>query len=281
MIHAKRLIALGALFFVVGCITVPQEPAPLVFSATGDGPRGDEDWTLLPEYFALEKEDGRAAFMLHVGDICTGRDTLPESYAVRVADLFKTSPIPVIFVPGDNEWNDLEDPDAGWALWERYFLGFERNFAHAPVIQHQDARTENVAWTAGGVLIMGINLVGGAIHDADEWKLRHRHNADWVRENIEHHAGDVRAAVVFAQASPGKKHEDFVAPFVETAVAFGKPVLYLHGDGHRWLHEPGWRAPNILRVQVDQVTKAPPVLVTVTLDQDNPFLFDRRLPDKK
>lgn len=56
-----------------------------------------------------------------------------------------------------------------------------------------------------------------------------------------------------------------------------KPVLYLHADGHVWQVEKGWRAPNLLRVQTDQVRLNPPVLVTVTEDSDNPFLFDRRL----
>ena len=281
MINVKYLVAFGLVLALAGCVTISNDPAPLSFSATGDGPRGDEDWTLLPEYFALEAEDGRAEYMLHLGDICKGRDTLPESYSVRVADLFKTSPIPVIFVPGDNEWNDLKDPDAGWILWERYFMGFEKNFECTPNIQQQPVRSENVAWVDKGVLMVGLNLVGGTVHDAEEWRLRHRQSALWVNGLLAYHADDVRAAVVFAQARPGAKHEDFFTPFVASAAAFGKPVLYLHGDGHRWDHEEGWRAPNLLRVQVDQVTKAPPVLVTVTLDPDHPFVFDRRLPEEK
>lgn len=40
---------------------------------------------------------------------------------------------------------------------------------------------------------------------------------------------------------------------------YGKPVLYLHGDGHKWRCEKPSRAPNLLRIQVDQVTKARPV----------------------
>jgi hypothetical protein len=55
-----------------------------------------------------------------------------------------------------------------------------------------------------------------------------------------------------------------------------KPVLYLHGDGHRWIKDRPFGAENILRVQVDQGGIAPPLKVTVTTDTDEPFEFDRR-----
>ena len=249
----------------------------LVFAATGDGPRGEEDWDLLPRYFELERDDGRSEFLLHLGDICKGSLDPPEPYYVRVAELFKTSPVPVIFVPGDNEWNDHEDPQAAWTFWTRHFLRFHRNFEGAPTVTEQPVRPENLAWVSKSVLMIGINLVGGKVLDKDEWRLRHEQNAAWVRENMERSKGDVRAAIVFAQAKPTNKKETFFEPFEKSARSFAKPVMYLHGDGHKWEHEPGWRAANILRVQVDQVTNAPPVQITVSYDPEAPFKFDRRL----
>jgi hypothetical protein len=53
--------------------------------------------------------------------------------------------------------------------------------------------------------------------------------------------------------------------------------MYLHGDGHKYEVEPGWRLPNVTRVQVDQVEKARPLLITVG-EGPQPFSFDRRLP---
>ena len=254
--------------------------APLVFSATGDGPRGEEDWDLLPAYFRLEKEDGETAFMVHVGDICPGRKTLPEAYYQRVAALLKTCPIPLFIVPGDNEWNDLNDPPQAWKYWSRNFLGFEQNFPGAPKVRRQQERPENMAWTMHGVLLIGINLVGGRIHDAAEWKTRMRQDADWVRENFTREADHVRAAVVFCQAAPGPNQQPFVTAFVQAAKDFGKPVLFIHGDGHVWVHVAPWLAPNLQRIQVDKVAKGPPVKITVTTDPTHPFLFDRRLKPK-
>ena len=269
------------LCLLAGCTSLDPSHETLIFSATGDGPLSNLDWTLLPKYFDLEKADGRSEFLLHVGDITSQCLTLPESYYIKVAKLYQSCPIPVIFVPGDNEWNDLENPDEGWLYWERHFLSFEKNFKSHPQIRHQPVRQENIAWISKGVLLIGINLVGGMVHDEAEWKLRHQQNADWIRENFEGYGRQVRAVVVFAQARPSiLLHEDFFSPFVESARLFRKPVLYLHGDGHYWDYEPAWRAENILRVMVDQVTKAPPVLITVTLDLEQPFIFDRRLEQK-
>jgi len=273
----KAAIAVAAVA-IAGCASLDAPTQrELTFSATGDGPRSEADWGLLRQYFALEKQDGRSAFLLHVGDICGGHDTLPEQYYIRVAELFKTSPIPIVIVPGDNEWNDLDDPDQGWAYWERHFLAFEQHFPDPPAVWRQRVLLENVAWVSDGVLFIGLNLVGGTIHNPDEWAARHQFDAKWVRENFDEFGHKVRAAIEFAQAAPRDKQEDFFARFVAAAQAFRKPVLYLHGDGHVWEHEPGWRAPNILRVQVDAVAEAPPVLITVTGNPDAPFHFDRRL----
>ena len=83
--------------------------------------------------------------------------------------------------------------------------------------------------------------------------------------------------VVFGHARPAAIHNDFFDPFVEEAKRFSKPILYLHGDGHRWIHDRPFAAQNILRVQIDQGGIAPPVKVSVTDHQTEPFVFDRRI----
>ena len=86
----------------------------------------------------------------------------------------------------------------------------------------------------------------------------------------------MRGAVIFAQARPTGSRALFFDHFVSTAGAFGKPVLYLHGDGHSWKHDNPFSEPNILRVQVPRGTaNNPPIQVTVTLDDQNMFLFER------
>ena len=192
----------------------------------------------------------------------------------------KESETPVFIVPGDNEWNDLDNPSQGWEFWTRHFTAFEKNFPNAPLAVRQTARPENFAVELNHVLILGLNIVGGTVHDKAEWAARHSEDLAWVREQFAAHP-DSRAAVVCAQARPAEKQEDFFAPFCDAAEAFGKPVLYLHGDGHTYEVEQAWRKPNLTRVQVDQVSKGPPLLVTVTPEGPQTFQFARLAPPKE
>jgi hypothetical protein len=202
----------------------------------------------------------------------------PESQYARVAGLLRKSKVPVFIVPGDNEWNDLDDPATGWKYWTKHFLHFDKQFHYGPPVSRQDTRQENLAWTSKGVLMIGINLVGGRVHDADEWQTRMRQDADWVQESFTLLGKDVRAAVVFAQTEPKLEHRPFFKRLAKDVARWGKPVLYLHADGHVWQEEPGFMGtPNLLRVQTDQLGRNPPVLVTVTDDPARPFVFDRRL----
>ena len=287
--RATLAASLAAIVYLTTCATSladealsggAQAPGPspnaVVFAATGDGPRGDEDWTLLPEYFAAEKADGRARYLVHTGDLCKGSQTFDAAYSARVSELYRQSSIPVIFVVGDNEWNDQPVPEVAWPIWEKDFLHFSEQYPAAPEIHRQDGHLENIAWLDDGVLFIGINLVGGRMHDVEEWGYRHRADAEWVEQNLGTLGGDAFAVVVLAQAAPKAVHEDFFRRFVPAVEAYGKPVMYLHGDGHTWQVEEHWRAPNLVRIQVDQVTKARPVHIMVSPDNPSqPFSYDR------
>lgn len=269
------------IFFAV-LISVLASPAaaePLIFSATGCGPYTPEEEPRLAKYVELVNADGKSQFLVHLGDVVSGsKKAWPEEQYANVAGLLKASKVPVFVVPGDNEWNDLDNPDEGWKFWSKHFLAFDKQFKNAPTVRRQKERTENFAWTSKGVLLLGINLVGGRVHDAKEWELRHKHNARWVRENFSTEKASVRAAVILAQALPNKTHESFTKELAAAAKEFEKPILFLHADGHVWQIEEPWMAPNLLRVMTDKIGTNPPVQVAVTDDPKKPFTFDRRLP---
>lgn len=255
-----------------------ENDVPLSFGAMGDGPRGNDEWPEFARQIAAESDDPQSAFLIHLGDICSGTEALPEWYYIGVAGLLKTSRKPVYVVIGDNEWNDLEDPAIGWGYWLKHLERFHRHFDNAPATVTQAEQAGNFAFVKNRVLIIGLTLVGGNVHDEEEWSRRHAHNLAWVDECLERFGPDVRAAVVCAQAGlNSEKHGDFLAPFVKRVQAFEKPVLYLHGDGHVYEREASWRVPNLTRVQVDKVGTNPPLLVTVTVNPDEPFTFDRRI----
>ncbi len=258
--------------------SVPMLAQELSFSATGCGPYATDEEPMLQHHIDLVSLDGKSEFLVHLGDVVTGKKTKwPESQYATVANILKKSKRPVFVLLGDNEWNDLDNPAEGLEFWNRQFLDFEKHFPNSPTIEKQPVRSENFAFVSNGVLVLGLNIVGGKVHDKAEWETRLQQDADWVSEQFARHKSDSRAAVLLAQATPARSHELFFKQLVESCKEWTKPVLYLHADGHVWQVEKAWRAPNLWRVQTDQVRLNPPVLVTVTEDPNNPFKFDRRL----
>src|SRR5262249_54039050 len=204
----------------------------------------------------LVSDDGQSEFLIHLGDIVSGsKKKWPESEYQKVADILRASKVPAFIVPGDNEYNDLDDPAEGLRFWRKHFLHFDKQFKYPWTVHRQKERDENFAWTSKGVLLIGINLPGGRGHDKDEWPRRMKDNADWVKDCRGKWKQDVRACVVMAQAEPTKDHEPFFKPFAEHCKAFEKPVLYLHADGHVWQVHKKWRASNLTRVQTDMMGK--------------------------
>lgn len=267
-------------FLVAGNTLNAEEAKKLViFSAMGDVPYAPAEDILLPKQVAALP--ATAEFVIHVGDIKPGSGACTEDVYIKVAGMLAKSKPPVFIIPGDNEWNDCTDPAEAWPFWETYFMRFDERWKHKiPVRRQKKNRPENFAFTRNGVLFVGINLVGGRVHDKEEWAKRHQQNVRWVRRALKESGANVGSLVLFGHANPNEKHDDFFKPFITTAKEFKKPILYLHGDGHRWIHDRPFAAKNILRVQVDQGGIAPPLTVTVTNDPKEPFQFDRRKTEK-
>ena len=155
-------------------------------------------------------------------------------------------------------------------------MKFDRHWRNEILVTRQTERQENFGFLHGGVLFIGINIVGGRIQDAAEWDTRHQQDVAWINGLVEKHGSMSRSLVVFGHATPTTKHVKFFGPFGETATRYGKPVLYIHGDGHRWIKDRPFPEKNILRVQVDQGGIASPVKVVVGTDKAAPFSFERR-----
>lgn len=131
------------------------------------------------------------------------------------------------------------------------------------------------------ILFLGLNLVGGRVHDALEWTTRLQEQATWTASVIGNHTGkssevpQVNAVVIFGHANPGEHHVEFFRPlhqYIGEHLDGDIPVLYLNGDGHEWLHEPSFLGhANFLRIQLTGGTVEPPLKLMVSnrkLDTD-------------
>ena len=258
------------------------KPKAVVFTAMGCGPYTAEAEQAMIRFIRLENEKPTSAFLVHCGDIVTGKNKdWPEAQYARVAGILRNgNKLPTFIVPGDNEWNDQTDPDRHWGYWAKHFMGFDKRWKlpDGASVHRQKQRPENFAFVLEGVLFIGINKVGGLVHDAAEWKRRLRDNGQWVTDQFSQHLGSTRAAVIFAQATATGNTPVFVTALRKAAGEYKHPVLYLHADGHKWYVKKKDWAPNITHVQLDVVNESfPPVQIRVTGNKAVPFKFDRRL----
>lgn len=276
------LFALAASMPQPGC-RAESPDGPLTFAVMGDVPYAEGEYDLLKKQLAELPE--KAEFVVHVGDIKRGVLPCTEGIYIRVASVLRESKPPVFIIPGDNEWNDciLPAPETAWGYWKKHFLRFDSRWQHKLPVRRQLSRIENFAMVHKGVLVIGVNLVGGRVHDKDEWNIRQGQDVKWLEEQFAAAGSDVASAVVLGHAFPGSKdRKRFEEGFLNVAMKFDRPIAYIHGDGHKWIHDRPWKKhKNVLRIQVDQGGIAPPLLVTPPQESGKPFTFDRRKTDDK
>ncbi len=190
-----------------------------------------------------------------------------------VADYLKKFRVPVFIIPGDNEWNDCENPAQAWDYWNQYFLAFDQNWKVPFKVQRQQNYPVNISFVKDNILFIALNLVGGRIHDQTEWDQMQINAAEWIDDQTT--INNVDAVIISAQASLDEKHVLFIEQFTKSINDFGKPVLFIHGDGHIWLYDESYLVPNMIRVQVDKGGIADPLEVTVKSDSLVNFKFNR------
>jgi hypothetical protein len=262
------------MFAMTGLFTCAwAQGQPLTFSVMSDMPDWDYELTTFQQYMVDHNRHSSSAFLIHTGDIF--RAGCSESKYADVANTLKMLAVPAYIIPGDNETTDCANPAQGLSYWKKYFINFEQNFCGASNTERYSARPENVAFMMNGVLFVGINIPGGSPVDINEWNARLQADADWVRQQLQAKAAQVRAAVVFGHAGPDSLRDLFFTPFRQAAATFGKPVLYMHGNIHKYLVNKPWPEKNILRLVVPKGITEPPVEVTVTMDKQNTFTMKR------
>lgn len=225
------------------------------------------------------------AFAVHIGDIKSGHsDCSDATYADRLK-LLDDSPVPLVLIPGDNDWTDCNRLTSGsWVPEERlaklrevFFvrpesLGRQRMALERQPVTAAGCCPENVRWWRNGIQFIGLHVVGstnnrGSGQDPKpEFEARNPANVRWLQESFA--MANTRGAagvVLFIHANAhieriGRFHRayvDVVETLREETESFGRPVLLVHGDTHRFqIDRPWWRAksregiPNLQRLEV-------------------------------
>ena len=205
----------------------------VTFYATAGRFQGDDLNQLEANLPSLPTDNGKA-FMVHLGDwnspFATNCD--PDSYDV-VDQTYSGSSVPVYFVPGDNEYNDCPDPTAALDLWYSTLLEYETKYwapADFPVSRQSPDYPENFAFLHENILFVGINLVGGTIHDANEWAARQAADLAWIDENFDANRSQIDLLVLFAHADPDiQSSAPFYDPFaIRVRDDYNVPTILIH-----------------------------------------------------
>jgi hypothetical protein len=249
-----------------------QAPASPVsgftFALIGDLGYSPQEEPWVDNVLAELNRDSALAFVVHVGDLSSPRfSCTDELWAKRLAQ-FGTSAHPFVYTPGDNDWTDCHEPTVqGAEPLERlaklrtvffasdHTLG-QRTFALTRQSQSAEPAfakyRENVRWDLGGVTFLTLHVTGsnnglGRTPAGDaEYSERHKANVAWLRHGFEHaKVSNSRALVIMQQANvfpefapfPGTPqnpsgYADLREELQKETIAFGKPVVLVHGDSH-------------------------------------------------
>jgi chitodextrinase len=272
---SRRLVLIGLLLLLGWGSDAPAsaQGQPITFSVIADIPYSSSAESLFLGFVDDHNLYSPSEFFVHVGDIKSGTTSCVESRYATTANTLAQLSVPTFILPGDNEWNDCSNPNAAWQLWESYFTDFEQAYCGTPPVEAQAVRHENFAFVSKGVLFVGLNVVGGTVHDSDEWDTRLQQDADWVDLQFTQKAGQVRAAVVFGHAGPDSDRTIFFDQFEASSAALGKPVLYIMGDDHSWVFDNPFSESNMARITIER--DDPPLEVTVLMDAQDPWLVER------
>lgn len=273
------------------------------FAVIGDTPYSNHERRELPRMLD-EIAAEHPAFIVHAGDFKDSREICSDELFLDRRALFDASALPLIYVPGDNEWTDCRQLAAGHfdplerlqKLREMFFAEpRSRGRSRLPVEQQAPGLPEHLRWRLGPVLFLSLNVPGPnnnfgmSSTPSDEFLTREPLLIEWLRQGFASARREQSAGIVIVmQGNPGFKHDAaglthagyrrLLEALRSETLDFPGQVLLVHGDTH-WqridqpLRHPTTNRPlaNFTRLE----TFGYPIMgwVKVIIDEQNPRLF--------
>ena len=261
--QATKSLLLALSIALAGCVAAaPPSPRPagnerLAFALIGDTPYSWIEAGALDAMIA-QMNGEELAFVIHVGDITSGRGPCTDEWFEARRRQFQRSAHPFVIVPGDNDWVDCHrtgfDPMERLSKFRDLFESGSASLGGRSLdLERQPGRyseyREHLRWIAGNVLFIGVNVQGsnnnlGRTPAMDaEYRSRMAAVLAWL-EDSERLAEERKLAgmLIFAQADPdfeGKIRRngpdgfaEFRKALLDLALKFGKPILFVNGDSH-------------------------------------------------
>ncbi|SHN07161.1 Calcineurin-like phosphoesterase [Cyclobacterium lianum] len=242
----------------------PAKNDPVTFMAIGDVPYHlPEDFERFERLIGALNEEG-PDLTLHVGDIKSGSTPCTDEYYEKIKGYFDTFSHPLVYTPGDNEWTDCYreacggyEPEERLDKLRQLFFSTESSQGKFPIelnrqnsLEGFEKFPENAHWKMAEVTFGTLHLIGsnnnfkldsGALND--EFYERELANNFWLQRLFEQAEASaskglvlvLHAALNYNSRDERNGHASFVQLLQEKVMAFGKPVLLLYGDHHRFM----------------------------------------------
>jgi len=280
--------------------TAPPAPGPpFQIGLIGDTGYTPVEDTYLDKVIA-DQNRFPLAFTVHDGDIKDPAAPCTDERDEQVKEQFNRSKAPFVFTPGDNEWMDCDNVgsnpnqspmDSDGRLDELRELFFSGDTSlgvnRMPLTtQRQAGYPENARWATGGVVFATVNAPG----PTDNLPARHESgprrvaNLAWLQAAFdEAQATNAPAVMIIWQADPfqptfgiNDTHGYWgylMDELKERTVAFGKPVVLVHGDTHVYRIDDPWPdVANFTRVET-HATGDSDNWIRATVDPSSPRVF--------
>lgn len=278
------------------------------FVAMGDMPYAPEDYEKVDRLIDVINAS-RPAFVVHVGDIISGRTECSDENLLRSARQLERIERPLIYTPGDNEWTDCHRPLGGrFDPLERLakvrsllFATPGRSLGRNTLPVEPQSRVmpefaefvENVRFERNGVHVATAHVTGSNNNydparpaTVEEFTRRNRANIAWIEHAFQTAiANDAKALILAWQANVHPRRQsaanqtaygDLVEAVDQGAQRFKRPVLVIYGDDHtfevaRFTGLGSKPSPGAMKLMVfgDRQVHA----VRVSVDPDAPGVF--------
>jgi hypothetical protein len=264
---SARTFALGlSTLLAAGLLSVTSvaraaPPAPTTLAVLGDTPYSATQRAQLPALINAVDADPAVRMVLHAGDMKDSTTSCSDSQFRGLASLFGTFDDPFVLTPGDNDWTDCHRASTGRFLPTERLAALRRIFYPVPgrtlggapaTVTSQATYVENVRFVRSGVLLATVHVVGsnndlapwsglvGGDRPAErraEFDARRAANLAWINAAFDNAvATGAYGVLLMLQAEPVATSA-FSAErslIARRAAQFGRPVLLVHGDEHRF-----------------------------------------------
>lgn len=245
----------------------PLAAQPFSFALFGDTPYSRWERDQLPAMMADMAQQG-AAFAVHAGDIKSGSTLCNDEVYQDILGVFQAAPLPLVYVPGDNEWTDCHrrnnggyDPVERLAHLRSVFFRDEQTLGQHPFPLERQSRDpayatyrENVRWERGSVLFVGLHVPGshnnyhgvdGRSGPVSEFIERNAANRAWLTEAFGlARSRKLAGVLIVIQANPELEaaaagrvrpgYRDLIEQLRQETQAYAGQVVLVHGDTHSY-----------------------------------------------